>query len=192
MEMRKLFDALQGEEQLLGRPRSLRRMLTISVLIMIGAWVAYVQIDHATQPRHEQVKPLDTVVSEMAVPEPLCHEARSGGERRVFTDFATYDEFLRKHGLADGVLIIRARTADGKFLYDGFPPLRDRNTFSFFVTSLPEAVSGRSGDIAPRSLTRVHTLPARQLSSRPAAQDALDAGIFLEERRPGAEITDSR
>jgi hypothetical protein len=178
MNPRKLLNQLQCEERVLGRPGTWRRTLTIPAIIVLGMWVAYVQIDHAFQPRTGQVRPLDTVMSDIAVPEPLYQEARGGGRNPALTDFAAYQAFLEKHGLAEGVLIIRARTADGKFLYDGFPLLHDRNTFTFFVASLPDLVSGRGGEIAPDNRTHVHPLPAARLASRSAAEDALIGGLF--------------
>ncbi len=140
--------------------------------------MACVKIDHATQPRNEQAGHLGAVLSDMAVPEPLLLEAQGRGERPVFTDFGASEDFLLKHGLAEVVLIIRVRSMESDFLYDAFPPLRDRNTFSTLTASLPDRVSGRGEECEPRHRIRVHPLPVMQMSSRSAAEGALDAGVF--------------
>jgi len=176
-------DRRPWEEQVLGCPGTLRRTLTIPVLIVLGAGVAYVKIDHASQPRNEPARQQGAVLSDMAVPEPLLLEAQRRGERPVFTDFSTYEEFLLKHGLAEGVLIIRVRSLEGDFLYDGFPPLHDRDTFSTLMASLPDLVSERGAETGPLHHIHVHRLPARQLSTRSAAEDALEAGVFPSPRR---------
>ncbi len=180
------------EERLLGHPGTLRRTLTIPVLIMLGAGVAYVKIDHATQPRKEQAGHLGAVLSDMAVPEPLLLEAQRRGERPVFTDFGAYEEFLLKHGLAEGVLIIRVRSRESNFLYDAFPPLRDRNTFSTLTATLPDLVSDRGEECELRHRVRVYPLPVMRLSSRSAAEGALDAGVFPSLRRECRDSEDSR
>jgi len=185
-------DRCPWEERLFGRPTTIRRTLTFSVLIMLGVSVAYVQIDHASRPRQEQVKDLGAVLSDMAVPEPLLLEAQERGERPVFTDFGAYEEFLLKHGLTEGVLIIRARTIKGDFLYDGFPRLCDRNTFSTLAASFPDLVSERGDETAPLHRIHVFPLPSKQLSTRSAAEDALEAGDFPSLRRKRRDSEDSR
>ena len=171
-------DRRPWEERLLGHPGTLRRILSVSFLIMLGVSVAYVQIDHASQPRNERAKPQGAVVSDIAVPEPLLLEAQERREGPVFTDFSAYEEFLLKHGLAEAVLITRVRSTEGDFLYHAFPSLRDRYNFSVLVASLPDLVLERKTVTAPLHHTRVHPLPAKQLSTRSAAEDALDAGVF--------------
>jgi hypothetical protein len=170
----------------------LRRILSISVLIVLGLSVAYVQIDHASQPRIEQAKPQGAVVSDMAVPEALLHEAEKRGKGPVFSDFGAYEELLLKHGLAEDVLITRVRSMEGDFLYHAFPPLRHRHNFSVLVASLPDLVAARKDETAPLHRIHVHPLPAERLSTRSAAEDALAAGVFPSSRREGRDSEESR
>jgi hypothetical protein len=168
---------------LLGGPGTLRRILSMSVLIVLGVSVAYVEIDHASQSRNEQARPQGAVVSDMAVPEPLLHEAEKRGEGPVFTDFSAYEEFLLKHELAEGVFITRVCSMEGDFLYHAFPPLRDRDNFSVLVASLPDLVAARKDETAPLHRIHFHALPAKRLPTRSAAEDALDGGVFPSLRR---------
>jgi hypothetical protein len=108
---------------------------------------------------------------------------RIPGAGPVFTDFGAYEEFLLKHGLAEGVLITRVRSMEGDFLYHAFPPLRDRYNFSVVVASLPDLVAARKDETAPLHRIHVDPLPAKRLSTRVAAEDALDAGVFPSLRR---------
>jgi hypothetical protein len=159
---------------------------------MLGVWVAYVQIHRASQPRKEPAKPRGAVLSDIAVPEPLWLEAQGRGGKPVFTDFGVHEEFLLKHGLGEGVLIIRVRTMDGEFLYDGFPPLRDRNTFSNFTASFPDLVSERGKETAALHAIQVHPLTKERLSTRSTVEEALAAGVFSSLRREERDSAESR
>jgi hypothetical protein len=178
------------EDRVLGRPSTLRRALTIPVLVLLGGWVACVKVDHDSRPRIDPVGSLGAVLSDIAVPEPLFREAQNREGSRVFEDYTTYRVFLESHGLARGVLFTMTCSDEGVFLFNAFPPLDDPNTFAHVITRLPNLVSGRAHGLQPTDPTRVHALPAAQLSTRSAAKDSLSAGFFpgpsLEEREiPG-------
>jgi len=162
----------------------LRRALTIPVLVLLGGWVAYVKFDRASRPRKEPVGNLGTVLSDIAVPEPLFKEAQKGERCRVFEDYGIYREFLERHGLAQGVLITRTCSEEDVFLFHAFPPLDNPNTFSQFIACLPNLVSGRAHGQPPTDRTQVHPAPVVQLSTRSAAEDLLGTGLFL---RPSLE-----
>ena len=173
-EWRSARDLCSWEERLLGHPGTLRRTLTIPVLIMLGAGVAYAKIDHATQPRKEQAGHLRRGrCRTWRFPSRSCSSAEKRGEASFHRLRAT-EEFLLKHGLAEGVLIIRVRSRESNFLYDAFPPLRDRNTFSTLTATLPDLVSDRGEECELRHRVRVYPLPVMRLSSRSAAEGALD------------------
>jgi len=156
------------------------------LLVLLGGWVAYVKFNHASRPREESVRSLGAVLSDIAVPEPLFKEARKEEGSRVFEDYATYREFLERHGLAQSVVITRSCSEEGAFLFHAFPPLDDPNTFSHFIVRLPNLAPGRAHGQPPADRTRVHSLPAVQLSTRSAAEEFLSTGFFL---RPSLEET---
>ncbi|MFI5460691.1 MAG: hypothetical protein ACHRXM_35200 [Isosphaerales bacterium] len=183
-------DRCPWEDRVLGRPSSLRRALTIPLLVLLGGGVAYVQFNHASRPREELFRSLGAVLSDIAVPEPLFKEAQKVDGSRVFEEYATYREFLETHGLAQSVLITRTCSEEGVFLFHAFPPLDDPNTFSHFIARLPNLVPGRAHGQPPTDRTQVHPLPALQLSTRSAAEEFLSTGFFLlpsfeETRIPG-------
>ena len=42
---------------MLGRPSTLRRAITIALMVLFEAWVAYVKVDHASRSREDPVAP---------------------------------------------------------------------------------------------------------------------------------------
>jgi hypothetical protein len=169
------------DERVLGRPRGLRRALTIPVLVLLGGWVAYVKVDHASRPPEEPVASLGAFLSDIAVPEALFNEARKEKWSRVFEDYAAYREFLQRNGLAQSVLIASACSEEGEFLYNAFPPLDDPNTFHVYIACLPMLVSVRAHG-TPTDLTQVHPLPAVQLAIRSAAENSIGTESLLRPR----------
>jgi len=171
-------DRCAWEERVLGRPGSLRRALTIPVLVFLGGWMAYVEFDHASGRREEPRENLGAFLSNIAVPEPLWDEARRDEASSVFEDFATYREFLTRHELGKGVLITGTSSRAGVFLFHAFPPLDDSNTFSQFIASLPALVSRRATKQPMTERVRLLPLPAAQLSTRAAAEETLRSDCF--------------
>jgi hypothetical protein len=171
-------DRCHWEELLLGRPYTLRKGVTIPILVLLGGWAAYVQFDHPTGPREDRVENSATLLSDVAVPEPLWKEAEKQAAGRVFRDYACYREFLEREQLLEGVLIIRAYSENGGLLYHAFPPLDDRNTFSNLIALLPDLASVRAHSEPPFDRTRVCSFPAKQLASRPAAERLFSTDCF--------------
>jgi hypothetical protein len=81
---------------------------------------------------------------------------------------------------------------EGEFLYDGFPPLRDRTTFSTLTASLPDLVSERGEETAALHGIHLHPLLKERLSTRSAAEEALATGVFPSSRGEGRDSTESR
>jgi hypothetical protein len=177
-------DRCAWEERLLGRFGTWRRVITIAVLILLGGSVAYVEIGRASRPRTEPAMQQGAVFSDIAVPEPLIEQALRQEGNPMFADFHTYDEFLVRHGLAEGVLITRVCSEQGDFLYHAFPPLRDRDTYALLNASLPDLVSGHPDQTRLHDI-RVHLLPAAQLRTRSAAVAAFPAEVFASQPPPG-------
>ena len=171
-------DRCQWEELLLGRPYTLRKGVTIPILVLLAGWVAYVQFDHPAGPREKGVQNSATVLSRIAVPEPIWKEAEKRETSRVFQEFTCYREFLEKEQLLEGVLITRVHSENGRFLYHAFPPLNDRNTFSNLIASLPGLAS--TGALAKPTAdhTRVYSVPVMQLATRSAADSLLSTDFF--------------
>ena len=165
MSERRLSALRHGVKTLLGGPGSRRSWFTNLCVLVLGIHYAYMKIDRASQPAHQPNSNLGTVTSDLAIPDPLFQEALRDGENRVFTDFRSYEEFLDESGLANGVLIIRVRSLKGDYLYDGFPGLDDRGTFSNLVADLPDQYLEKF----PESLfTPAH--PRAAVSRRPARE----------------------
>jgi hypothetical protein len=171
-------DRCQWEERFLGRPCTLRRGVTIPILVLLGGWFAYVQFDHPTGPREERVESSDAFLSDVAIPEPLWTVAEKPDASRVFSDYTCYREFLGKERLLQGVLITKARSENGRFLYHAFPPLDDPNTFSQLIVLLPDLASVRAHPQPPFGRTQVYVFPAVQLVSRSAAERLLSSEFF--------------
>ena len=152
-------DRCQWEERVLGQPGSLKKALTIPILVLLGGYVAYVQIDHPSSSREEPVESSATVLSDIAVPEPLWKEAVKPEASRDLKDFTSYREFLKKHQLSHGVLITRTCSEKGGLLFHSFPPLDDPNTFLQTIVLLPDLVSG-----CARTLSRQPAAPGSVLS----------------------------